>query len=101
VTQPLHLTALGGSSATAASGLEARVIVVRDFDELRVKTGEVRGNIVLFESRFDQRLADNGHAGTAYEQAGEYRFRGPAEAAALGAAAALVRSIGGADYRPG
>ena len=99
VTQALHLTALGGSSATAASGLEARVIVVRDFDELRAKTGEVRGNIVLFESRFDQRLADNGRAGAAYEQAGEYRFNGPAEAASLGAAAALVRSIGGADYR--
>jgi carboxypeptidase Q len=99
VTQPLHLTALGGSSATAAAGLEARVIVVRDFDELRAKAGEVRGNIVLFESRFDQRLADNGNAGTAYEQAGEYRFDGPAAAAALGAAAALVRSIGGADYR--
>ena len=99
VTQPLHLTALGGSSATPASGLEARVIVVRDFDELRAKAAEVRGNIVLFESRFDQRLADNGNAGAAYEQSGEYRFRGPAEAASLGAAAALVRSIGGADYR--
>ena len=99
VTQPLHLTALGGSSATAASGLEARVIVVRDFDELHARAGEIRGNIVLFESRFDQRLADNGNAGTAYEQSGEYRFRGPAEAASLGAAAALVRSIGGADYR--
>jgi carboxypeptidase Q len=99
VTQPLHLTALGGSSATAASGLEARVIVVRDFDELHAHAGEIRGNIVLFESRFDQRLADDGNAGTAYEQAGEYRFRGPAEAASLGAAAALVRSIGGADYR--
>ncbi|MGB6310384.1 MAG: M20/M25/M40 family metallo-hydrolase [Steroidobacteraceae bacterium] len=99
VTQPLHLTALGGSSATAASGLETQVIVVRDFDELHAKAGEIRGNIVLFESRFDQRLADNGNAGTAYEQAGEYRFNGPAEAASLGAAAALVRSIGGADYR--
>src|SRR5271168_349222 len=37
VTQPLHLTALGGSSATAAAGLEARVIVVRDFDELHAR----------------------------------------------------------------
>ncbi len=99
VTQALHLTALGGSSATAATGLEARVIVVRNFDELRARAGEIRGNIVLFESRFDQRLADNGNAGEAYEQAGEYRFRGPAEAASLGAAAALVRSIGGAEYR--
>ncbi len=99
VTQRLHLTALGGSSATPAAGLKARVIMVRDFEELHVRAGEIRGNIVLFESRFDQRLADNGKSGTAYEQAGEYRFRGPAEAASLGAAAALVRSIGGADFR--
>ncbi len=99
VTQRLHLTALGGSSATPASGLEARVVVVRDFDELHARAGEIHGSIVLFDSHFDQRLADNGKAGTAYGQAGNYRFNGPAEAASLGAAAALVRSIGGADYR--
>jgi carboxypeptidase Q len=99
LTQALHLTALGGSSATAASALTARVIVVHDFDELQARAAEVRGNIVLFEARFDQRLADNSNALTAYEQAGQYRFNGPSAAAALGAAAALVRSIGGADYR--
>jgi carboxypeptidase Q len=99
ISQRLHLTALGGSSATPAGGIEAPVIVLRDFDELKGRGAEVRGKIVLFESRFDQRLADNGHAGEAYGQAGEYRFRGPAEAASLGAAAALVRSVGGADYR--
>jgi carboxypeptidase Q len=99
LTQSLHLTTLGGSSATPAGGLNARVIVVHDFDELQARSAEVRGNIVLFEARFDQRLADNGHASSAYEQAGLYRFTGPSVAAALGAAAALVRSIGGADYR--
>jgi hypothetical protein len=99
LTQMLHLTALGGSSATPVGGLNARVIVVHDFDELRTRSGEVRGNIILFEARFDQRLADNGQASSAYEQAGLYRFTGPSAAAALGAAAALVRSIGGADYR--
>jgi carboxypeptidase Q len=99
LTQQLHLTTLGGSSATPPAGLEAPVIVLRDFDDLRAHGAEVRGKIVLFDSRFDQRLADSGQAGAAYEQAGEYRFRGPSEAAALGAAAALVRSIGGADYR--
>jgi hypothetical protein len=99
LTQALHLTTLGGSSATAAGGLNARVIVVHDFDELRARSAELRGNIVLFAARFDQRLADNGHASTAYQQAGLYRFTGPSAAAALGAAAALVRSIGGADYR--
>src|ERR1700676_2067544 len=71
VTQALHLTALGGSSATAAAGLSARVIVVHNFDELRARSAELRGNIVLFEARFDQRLADNGEAAAAYLQAGQ------------------------------
>ena len=67
--------------------------------ELTARAEPVRGNIVLFESRFDQRLADNGDAGDAYRQAGLYRFTGPSAAAKLGAVAALVRSIGGADFR--
>ena len=99
ITQRLVLTALGGSAATPATGLEARVMVVRDFDELQSRAAEVRGAIVLFDSRFNQRLADNGRAGSAYGQAGKYRVQGPATAAALGAVAALVRSIGGAEYR--
>jgi carboxypeptidase Q len=97
--QPLHLTALGGSSATAATGLTARVLVVHSFDELKARSVEVPGSIVLFASRFDQRLADNGRAMDAYEQNGANRFVGPASAAALGAAATLVRSVGGANYR--
>jgi carboxypeptidase Q len=99
LSQRLHLTALGASSATAATGLTARVIVVHDPEELRAHAAEVRGNIVLFEARFDQRLADNGQAGVAYGQAGISRFDGPSVAAGFGAAAALVRSIGGADFR--
>jgi carboxypeptidase Q len=99
LTQTLHLTTLGSSSATSPSGLTARVIVVHDFDELKAHAAQVRGNIVLFEAKFDQRLADNGEADQAYGLAGRYRFDGPARAAELGAAAALVRSIGGADYR--
>jgi carboxypeptidase Q len=97
--QQLHLTALGGSSATPAGGLTARVIVVRDFDELKARSREVAGNIVVFTARFDQRLADNGEASAAYGQAGRYRFAGPSAAGELGAAAALVRSVGGADFR--
>jgi carboxypeptidase Q len=99
ITQTLHLTTLGGSSATAATGLTTRVIVVHNFDELKAHASEVRGSIVLYEAKFDQRLADNGEAGDAYGQAGMYRFTGPAAAAELGAVAALVRSVGGADYR--
>jgi hypothetical protein len=99
LTQTLHLTALGGSVATNAKALSARVIVVRDFDELAARAKDVRGNIVLFETRFDQRLADNGRAMDAYGQAVRYRSTGPSAAAELGAAAALVRSVGGADFR--
>ncbi|MGC1521802.1 MAG: M20/M25/M40 family metallo-hydrolase [Steroidobacteraceae bacterium] len=99
MSQALRLTALGGSSATVGAGLTARVLVVHDFDELKARAKEVRGSIVLFEARFDQRLAENGYASDAYEQAGAYRFNGPSAAEALGAAAALVRSIGGANFR--
>lgn len=98
-TQGLHLTALGGSSSTAAEGLSAPLLVVRDFTELLARAAEVPGRIVVFQNRFDQSLADNGYADTAYEQAGEYRFDGPSRAAGLGAAAVLVRSVGGANYR--
>ena len=99
VTQRLHLTALGGSGATAADGLTARVVVVTSFEELEARAAEVRGSFVLFDVRFDQALAQGGRAGDAYGQASPFRFRGPAAAAALGAVGALVRSVGGAEYR--
>ena len=99
LNQRVHLVALGSSSATPAAGLTARVIVVRDFDELEARAGEVPGSVVLFDEHFDQRLADNGRAFDAYSQAVLYRGAGPSRAAALGAAAALVRSVGGAEYR--
>jgi carboxypeptidase Q len=99
LTQNLRLTSLGGSSSTESAGLESRVIVVRDLDELKSRALEVRGAIVLFNVRFDQRLADNGLAREAYRQVAKYRNSGPSEAAALGASAALVRSLGGAEYR--
>jgi len=97
--QNLRLTSLGGSSPTPLAGLESRVIVVRDFAELKSRASEVHGAIVLFDAKFDQRLADNGLARKAYHQAAKYRNSGPSEAAALGASAALVRSLGGAEYR--
>jgi carboxypeptidase Q len=99
ITQAIHLVALGSSGATPAAGVTAKVLVIHSFDELQAHAAEVRGSIVLFEVRFDQRLAENGQADTAYGQAGAFRFKGPGAAAKLGAAAALVRSIGGADHR--
>ena len=98
--QKIVLTALGGSVATPRDGLTAEVVVVNSFDELHALGRErVAGKMVLFNPKFDQRLADNGLAGPACGQAVVYRGQGATEAGRLGAVAALVRSVGGATYR--
>ena len=99
VTQKVVLTALGGSGATADGGLVAPVLVLRSMAEIETRSAEVRGKIVLVSVPFDQHLADNGLAGAAYGQGGAPRFSAPAALARLGAAAALVRSVGGANHR--
>ncbi len=99
LSQRVVLTALGGSGATPAAGLTAQVIVVRSFDELKARAAEVKGRIVLFDVAFDQHQADRGLAGPAYGQGAQYRTIGPKLAAEMGAAAALVRAVGGADFR--
>jgi Zn-dependent M28 family amino/carboxypeptidase len=99
-SQKIVLTALGGSVATPKEGLTAEVLVVNNFEELQALGRErVAGKIVLFNAKFDQRLADNGFAGPAYGQSVIYRGIGANAAARLGAVAALNRSAGGADYR--
>lgn len=99
VTQKVVLTALGGSAATPAEGLTAEVIVVRDFDELKARAAQVKGRIVLFDVRFDQDMADSGLAGQAYGQVTRFRNGGTRMAAEMGAAAVLVSSAGGANFR--
>jgi carboxypeptidase Q len=98
--QKIVLTALGDSVATPPAGLTAEVIVVNSFDELTALGREkAAGKIVLFNVRFDKRMAEQGFGGQAYGQAINYRGKGPSAAARLGAVAALVRSIGGGEYR--
>ncbi|OBV38342.1 M20/M25/M40 family metallo-hydrolase [Janthinobacterium psychrotolerans] len=99
VSQRVVLTALGGSGATPAAGLTAPLIIVRSFEELTARAAEVKGAIVLIDTAFDQEMAERGLAGATYGQGSRFRFNGPRAAAELGAAAALVRSIGGADFR--
>ena len=99
VSQRVVLTALGGSGATPAAGLTAPLIIVRSCEELHARAAEVKGAIVLIDTAFDQEMAERGLAGVTYGQGSRFRFGGPKAAAELGAAAALVRSIGGADFR--
>ncbi len=99
-TQKIVLCALGGSVATPPEGIEADVIDVKNFDELKSMPREkVAGKIVLFNYPFDKQLAAEGRGGEAYGEAVVYRSNGPSAAARQGAVACLIRSVGGADYR--
>lgn len=99
-TQKIILTALGGSVATPAEGLTADVLVIHDFEELKAMTRDkVGGKIVVFNHAYDKAMAAQGHGGDAYGQAVVYRSDAPNAGAQLGAAAALIRSVGSADFR--
>ncbi len=100
VTQKIVLTALGGNTPTPVTGISAEVVVVDGFEQLKnLGRAQVAGKIVLFNVPFDKEKAAAGFWGEAYGEAVAYRSRGPKAAAELGAVAALVRSVGGADFR--
>jgi carboxypeptidase Q len=100
IPQRVVLTALSGSSSTGGDGLTAEVVVVHSFDELAaLGRNKVAGKIVLYNVVYDERKALAGSAFEAYGDAVVYRGDGAKAAVALGAAAALVRSVGGANFR--
>jgi carboxypeptidase Q len=88
---PKHTIAmlgLGGSVATPPGGIEAEVVVVNAFEDLRSRTAEIRGRIVLFNAPF-----------TTYSDTVAYRTGGARAASQLGAIAVLVRGVGPAGLR--
>lgn len=98
--QKIVLTALGGSTSTGPTGITAEVIVVSNFDQLKALGRDtVAGKIVLFNEKFDRKKSEGGLAFAAYRETVAYRETGPKTAAEFGAVAAVVRSIGSADYR--
>src|SRR5271166_1393833 len=99
-TQKIVLTALGGSTATAAEGIAADIVVVNNFEELAAfGRDKIAGKIVLFNEIFDKQKSAAGLSFVAYGEAVRYRGAGPKAVAELGAVAALVRSVGDADFR--
>ena len=83
IRQALPMLGLGNSTGTPPTGIEADVVVVRDFDDLNARAAGVKGKIVLFNVPF-----------TNYGTTVTYRSTGPSQAAKLGAVAVLVRSVG-------
>lgn len=101
LARPIAMVGLGGSVGTPPAGIEGEVVAVSTFDELeRLGRDKVGGKIVLFNAPY-----------VSYDVTNVYRTQGPARAAALGAVAALVRSItpvslrdphtGSTNYRDG
>jgi len=90
--RPLAVTALGSSGPTPAGGLTAEVLVVESLEQVRALGSAARGKVLLFQHRM-------GVGMTGYGQTAHLRGRGPAEAAKVGAAAALVRSLATASLR--
>ncbi len=80
--QKLAMLGLGGSVATSKDGITAEVLVVKSFQDLRNRTAEAKGKIVLFNEPF-----------TVYHDTVLIRSRGAMEAAKAGAVASLIRSV--------
>ncbi|MBX7181166.1 MAG: M20/M25/M40 family metallo-hydrolase [Bacteroidia bacterium] len=90
-TIPLDVLALGGSVETGKDGIEAEVVMVEDFDQLK-KLGKagIEGKIVFYTVVMDSTVEN---AFSSYGKAVAYRWKGPAEAARYGAVATIVRSM--------
>ncbi|GAB3977258.1 M28 family peptidase [Spirosoma terrae] len=85
------IAALGGSVATPPKGVEAQVIEVKSFPELRAMSPEkVKGKIVFFNRPMDPTKINTFEA---YGGAVDQRANGATEAAKLGAVGAIVRSM--------
>jgi len=90
----LAITALGGSPGTPTGGVTAEVVEVRSLAEVRALGDKARGKIVFFNHNMS---TPGGKTG--YGEASPLRNHGPAEAAKIGAAGALVRSLATASLR--
>ena len=89
VERPLHMLGLGMSVGTPPGGITAEVVAVSSFEELtRLGREKVQGRIVLFNQEY-----------RGYGLGRPYRSAGPSRAAALGAVAALVRSVTGLNMQ--
>jgi len=78
----IPILALGASISTPINGLNAEVLVVKDFDDLEAKGALAKGKIVLYNRAF-----------TTYGETVQYRLHGASKAAKHGAVASLIRSV--------
>jgi len=95
--QKMVAIALGGSVGTPEGGLRAEVIEFRDFAALEAApTGSLDGKIAYVSYRMERKIDGSG-----YGPAVKARSAGPSAAAAKGAVAFVLRSVGTDDNRLG
>ena len=93
--QKMAVTALGSSASTGEAGIIAEVIGFMGLDALRAApAGSLTGKIAFIDHAM-QPTQD----GSGYSAFGPVRFEGPAIAAAKGAAAVVIRSVGTDHHR--
>ena len=85
---PIAMLGLGGSVATPPAGIEADMLVVKDFKDLEARGAQARGKIVLFNVPY-----------TTYGETVAYRSGGATAAAKHGAVASFVRAVGPMAHR--
>jgi carboxypeptidase Q len=84
--------AIGNSVGTGKAGVLAKVIEVKNFEELEQRKNEVKGKIVFYNYPFNKTLLRG-----AYGDAVRYRGNGASAAAKYGAVAVIVRSVTAAN----
>jgi hypothetical protein len=89
-SKSLDIVALGNSMGSGSKGVDAEVILIRDFAELEQRKDEIKGKIVFYNYVFDNTYINTFQA---YRDAGQYRGQGPSRAAKYGAVAVIVRSL--------
>ncbi|MEK9138926.1 MAG: M20/M25/M40 family metallo-hydrolase, partial [Bacteroidota bacterium] len=87
---PLTVCAVGGSVATSEDGIEAEVVEVKSFEQLRGLGQAAKGKIVFFNRPMDPTKLNTFES---YGGAVDQRSRGAIEAAKVGGVAVLVRSM--------
>jgi carboxypeptidase Q len=85
------ILSIGNAVGTGKAGVSAKVIEVKNYDELNKRKDEVKGNIVFYNYPFNKTLLKG-----AYGDAVRYRGGGASAAAKYGAVAVIVRSVTGA-----
>lgn len=83
-----NILSIGNAVGTGKAGVNAKVIEVKNFEDLNKRKDEVKGNIVFFNYPFNKTLLRG-----AYGDAVRYRSSGASAAAKYGAVAVIVRSV--------